>query len=223
MQFTYDVNAKDDILTIDNDNFKYLIKARRHKVGDEIYFRNLEDSFIYLYKIETISRKSAVLKLLSKEEKVVENPTNLHIGWCVIDPKLIEKNIASLNELGVLKITFIYCKYSQTNFKINMEKLRRILYNSSSQCGRSSIIQLETCDSLDKFIEENRNIYLVDFSNKLISDCKEDIDTILVGCEGGFSVDEREKFQSEKVVGFKSNLILRSETAVISAASKILV
>ena len=160
---------------------------------------------------------------MSKEEKVVQNPTNLHIGWCVIDPKLIEKNIASLNELGVSKITFIYCKYSQTNFKINMEKLKRILHNSSSQCGRSSIIQLDTCDSLDRFIEENNNIYLVDFSKKLISDCKEDIDTILVGCEGGFSTDEREKFQSDNIVGFKSNLILRSETAVISAASKILV
>ncbi|MGM0518826.1 MAG: 16S rRNA (uracil(1498)-N(3))-methyltransferase [Campylobacterota bacterium] len=223
MQFTYDVNAKNDILEINNDNFKYLIKARRHKVGDEIYFRNLQDEYIYLYKLDSVARKSATLTLLEKVKKVVENQKKLHLGWCVIDPKLIEKNIASLNEIGVNKITFIYCKYSQTNFKINMEKLKRILYNSSSQCGRSSIIQLKTCDSLDRFIEENNDIYLVDFSKKLISDCKEDINTILVGCEGGFSSDERENFQSDKIVGFKSNLILRSETAVISAASKILV
>ncbi len=223
MQFSFHENASCENLEIENDLYKYLIKARRHKVNDEIVFRNLKDKNIYLHKIVSIDRKKAFCKLLSREEKIVENSKYLHIGWCLVDPKTVEKSLASLNELGVGKITFIYCEYSQKNFKLNFEKLEKILINSSSQCGRSSIIKLETCNSLDSFLEENPNSYVLDFSENLIDDNKVDIQTFILGCEGGFSKNEREKFSSEKIIGFDSNLILRSETAIISASSKILI
>jgi len=223
MQFTYDENSGQDSLIIKDDVYKYLIKARRHKIDDEIYFRNLKDDNIYLYSLKNISKKDASLTLVSKEEKIVKNSKQLHIGWCVVDPKTVEKNIASLNELGVDKITFIYCEYSQKNFKLNIDKLEKILINSSSQCGRSDIIKLEVCKTLDEFLEQNDDVYFLDFSTSLVDDKKDDIKTIVVGCEGGFSSNERSDFNSEYVVGFKSNLILRSETAVISASSKILI
>jgi len=223
MQFSYHESCGSDILTIDNETYKYLIKARRHKIDDEIYFRNLEDSLIYLYKIIAIGRKDATLQLISNEEKVVENEKELHIGWCLVDPKTVEKYIASLNEIGVSKITFIYCEYSQKNFKINIEKLKRILVNSSSQCGRSNIIEFDTCDSLEEFVKQNEDVYFLDFSDTNIDSKKEEIKTLVLGCEGGFSQDERFIFDREKVVGFSSPLILRSETAILSAASKILI
>ncbi len=46
---------------------------------------------------------------------------------------------------------------------------------------------------------------------------------MLLGCEGGFSNKERESFDKKRVVGFDSELILKSETAAISAVSKILI
>lgn len=222
MQFSYHENASDTTLNINNDTYKYLIKARRHKIDDEIYFRNLKDDFIYLYRLDKIGRKDASLTLIEKEEKIIENDKKLHLAWCMVDPKTVEKYIASLNELGVDKITFIYCEYSQKNFKINIDKLNRILYNSSSQCGRSSIIKLEVCDSLEDFLQKNPDSYFLDFSKTNIETKKDDIKTLIIGCEGGFSDDERISFDKEKVVGFTSSLILRSETAIVSASSKIL-
>ncbi|MFK2822808.1 16S rRNA (uracil(1498)-N(3))-methyltransferase [Arcobacter sp. YIC-80] len=222
MQFSYHENASDTTLNINNDTYKYLIKARRHKIDDEIYFRNLKDDFIYLYRLDKIGRKDASLTLIEKEEKIIENDKKLHLAWCMVDPKTVEKYIASLNELGVDKITFIYCEYSQKNFKINIEKLNRILYNSSSQCGRSSIIKIEVCDSLEDFLQKNPDSYFLDFSKTNIETKKDDIKTLIIGCEGGFSDDERISFDKEKVVGFTSSLILRSETAIVSASSKIL-
>ena len=145
MQFTYDINCGDSTLEISEDTYKYLIKARRHKIDDEIYFRNLNDNLIYLYKLISISRRTAIFSLVNSEEKILENKNELHLGWCLVDPKTVEKYLASLNELGVSKITFIFCEYSQKNFKLNIEKLEKILVNSSSQCGRSSVIKLETC------------------------------------------------------------------------------
>jgi 16S rRNA (uracil1498-N3)-methyltransferase len=222
MQFTYDEFCGKEILEIRDDVYNYLIKARRHKIDDEIYFRNLKDNNIYLYKINSIDKKKANLNLISSEEKIVINEKKLHLGWCVVDPKTVEKFIASLNEMGVDKITFIYADYSQKNFKINIEKLEKILINSSSQCGRSDIIKLEISKSLEDFIKENNDVYFLDFSTVCIDNKKDEIKTLVIGCEGGFSKNEREKFNRENIVGFNSNLILRSETAIISASSKIL-
>ncbi len=222
MQFSYDEFCGGDVFEIKDEVYNYIVKARRHKVGDEIYFRNLKDSFIYLYKIEEINKKNALLRLVSKEEKIIKNPKSLHLGWCVIDVKNIEKTLPSLNELGVDKITFIYCEYSQKNFKINIEKLNKILINSSTQCGRSDIIKLEVCNGLEKFLKENSEVYFLDFSQKFVDEKKSDIKTLVIGCEGGFSNKERAGFDKDFVIGFDLPLILRSETAIITATSKII-
>lgn len=222
MQFTYDEFCGSETLEIKDEVYNYLIKARRHKIGNEIYFRNLRDENLYLYKMALIDKKKATLNLISSEKKIIENSKKIHIGWCVVDPKTIEKYIPALNEIGVEKITFIYSDYSQKNFKINIEKLEKILINSSSQCGRSSIIKLEVSKNLDDFIKNNKNVYFLDFSRSLIDEKKDDIKTLIIGCEGGFSKNERENFDKNFVVGLSSNLILRSETAIITASSKLI-
>ena len=58
MQFTYDEFCGSDFLEIKDDVYNYLIKARRHKIDDEIYFRNLKDTiFIFIKLIQLIKRK----------------------------------------------------------------------------------------------------------------------------------------------------------------------
>ena len=222
MQFIYDKNAKNELLKIEDENYNYIVKARRHKLDDILDFRNLEDDFLYSYKISQIDKKSLFLNLLKKEEKIIENSKKIHLAWCVVDPKTIYENIASLNELGVDKITFVYSDFSQKNFKINFEKLEKILINSSSQCGRSSIIKLDICKNIDTFIKENPDTYFLDFSKISINSKVLDIKTLMIGTEGGFSKRERELFNKNFIVGFSSNLILKSQTAIISATSKII-
>jgi 16S rRNA (uracil1498-N3)-methyltransferase len=222
MQFIYDKNAKNELLKIEDENYNYIVKARRHKLDDILDFRNLEDDFLYSYKISQIDKKSLFLNLLKKEEKIIENSKKIHLGWCIVDPKTIYENIASLNELGVDKITFVYSDFSQKNFKINFEKLEKILINSSSQCGRSSIIKLDIYKNIDTFIKDNPDTYFLDFSQTSIDSKVLDIKTLMIGTEGGFSKRERELFNKNFVVGFSSNLILKSQTAIISATSKII-
>mgnify|MGYP001767609600 FL=1 len=222
MQFIYDKNAKNELLKIEDENYNYIVKARRHKLDDILDFRNLEDDFLYSYKISQIDKKSLFLNLLKKEEKIIENSKKIHLAWCVVDPKTIYENIASLNELGVDKITFVYSDFSQKNFKINFEKLEKILINSSSQCGRSSIIKLDIYKNIDTFIKDNPDTYFLDFSQTSIDSKVLDIKTLMIGTEGGFSKRERELFNKNFVVGFSSNFILKSQTAIISATSKII-
>ena len=223
MQFTYHKDAGSEFLTIDAELHKYLFKVRRHNIEENLFFRNLTDNNIFEYRVDNIKRRETMLCLVGSKELKIEPKKELHLGWCVIDFKSIEKVIASLNELGVTKITFIQCEYSQKQYKVNYEKLNKLLINSSQQSGRSSIIELDSCDSLDSFIEQYPDSYMFNFSSNMVTDQKDDIKTIIVGCEGGFSSNEVEKFNSNKIVGIDSNLILRSETAVVTVASKIIV
>jgi 16S rRNA (uracil1498-N3)-methyltransferase len=222
VQFVYSSEASLETIKVEGDIYKYLFKARREKVGSTVFFRNLINNFVYEYEIFDISKKDANLRLIKKEEKIVEANNKLHIIWAIVDPKTIEKQLPYLNEIGVDKITFFYADYSQKNFKLNIEKFEKILINSSQQCGRSSIIKLEILTSLDEVLASYKDSFVFNFSNNHIDD-KKDIKSIIVGCEGGFSPKELEKFTEEKTVGINSNLILRSETAVTTIAAKLIV
>ncbi|MEA3513448.1 MAG: 16S rRNA (uracil(1498)-N(3))-methyltransferase [Campylobacterota bacterium] len=223
MQFIYHQNSGETNLLVDGELYNYIFKVKRLNKEEYIFFRNLNDKNLYQYKVTTIDRRKASLELISFEEKIIEPKKELHIGWCKIDSKSIEKYIASLNELGVSKITIINCEFSQKQFKINFEKLEKLLINSSQQSGRSSIIDIDISNSLEQFIKDYPNSYMLNFSKNNIETKKEDIDTIILGCEGGFSNNEIDYFNKNKIVGIDSDIILRSETAIVTIASKILV
>ena len=222
MQFTYHNKAGEKSLKIDGDLHKYLFKIRRQDSSDNLYFRNLNDNNIYEYEILNTNRRDTLLNLISASEKIILPYKDLHIGWCIIDTKEVEKNIALLNEIGVSKITFITCQYTQSKYKINFDKLEKLLKNSSSQCGRSNIIELSSCNSLDEFISDYPDTYMFNFSSNNINNVKQDIKTIVIGCEGGFSQSEVSKFKENKIVGCNINAILKSQTAVVSVASIVL-
>ena len=42
-----------------------------------------------------LTLKRAILNLVSREHSVLLNDKKLHLGWCVVDPKTIEKYIPS--------------------------------------------------------------------------------------------------------------------------------
>ena len=221
MLYLYHKEAGKPQLTLIGDEHRYIFKVRRHKADDTLYMRNLEDGLLHRYMISTIDKRSVILDL--KESKVLELKAKkpLHIGWCVIDPKSIEKVITSLNEMGVEKITFIYCKRSQKSFKIDFKRLEKILFNSSQQSGRSEMMKLEMVDNLKVFFKENPNAKILNFSeNRFISNTK--VETIIIGCEGGFDEDEVSLFKAENIIGLDTPLVLKSESAVCAVASKLL-
>ncbi len=221
MQFLYNEFAGINVLQIDKENYKYLCKVKRHKVGDVISLRNLKDDFIYSYKIIKISKKDLLLELNEKQESIIKPFKKLHVGWCIIDVKMIEKTLPMLNEIGVGKISFIYCQRSQKNFKINLNRLKKIIINSSQQCGRSVMMEFEIIDSLEKYFEKYPKSDILDFGG--VSLCKNKIENILIGCEGGFSEDEKKTFGNRSIYKLDTPMILRSESAIVAVSSLCLV
>jgi 16S rRNA (uracil1498-N3)-methyltransferase len=219
MQFVYHPLAGDAQLTIERERYRHLFKSRRQKLGDHLSIRNLRDDLLYRYQVDSVSKKEATVTLVSHEKSTIEHAHPLTLGWCVIDPKHIEKALPSLNELGVQKIVFIYCDRSQKGYKINLDRVEKILITSSEQCGRSSLMEIDIVDTYDLFIARYPEAVMVNFSDEHLSATGMP-QSIVIGCEGGFS--EREVALTPTIRGLKNNTILKSETAAIAVASTLI-
>ena len=211
MQFLFEQLSGAQNLQIEGENYNYLAKARRCKAGDEIKLRNLCDEFLYSYQICEITKKYIQLQLISKASLPKLPKKKLNIIWCLIDPKTIEKELQSLNQIGISKISFVKCDFSQGNFEPNLDRLKKILINSCMQCGRTDLMELEIISKKDL---ANKNFAILNFSTQKISKKIFEFDTFLIGPEGGFSQKEMENFASVATFGFDTDLILRSETAI---------
>jgi 16S rRNA (uracil1498-N3)-methyltransferase len=223
VQFLFNDDAGKTTLKLKGDDYKYLFKVRRHTVEDVLYFRSrLKSEELHTYKVLSVDGRSAVMEHINTEIKEVKSEKEFHIAWCVIDPKSVEKVLPSLNEIGVSRISFIYCDRSQKNFKIDIQRYERILETSSQQCGRSKTIEFETFKNLDSFLKMNPETVVLDFCDTVLS-CDDDVKTVLIGCEGGFSEEERKKMDALRKFRLDTPMILRSESAAMAIASKVLI
>lgn len=127
--------------------------------------------------------------------------------------------IPFLNELEVSKISFVYAKRSQRNIKINTEKIKKILINSSQQCGRNNLIEIDEFNNIKDFLSKYPNSYILHFTKTSFNQKSKEIKTIIIGPEGGFSDDEIALFDESKKVGLNTSSILRTTTACINIAS----
>ncbi len=220
MQFLYDPDASASVLTLEQEAYRHLFKVRRLHVGEIVSLRNLRDDFLYRYRIDTVDRKSARLSLTDKALRPKKPKRFLHLLWCMIDPKTVEKSLPALNQIGVFKITFVYCERSQRHFRPDFGRLEKILINSCQQCGRSDLMEMECLDSLEILLDRYAGFSVLDFGGE-----KEwgEISSVLVGCEGGFTEKEREMLHNHDKIAFRSDFILKSETAAQSIAAKLLI
>ena len=221
MLYLHHKEAGEPQLTLIGDEHKYIFKVRRHKIGDTLYLRNLEDELLYRYLITHLDKLSVLIELQESQKVEVKAKRPLHIGWCIIEPKNIEKVLPTLNEMGVEKITFIYCQRSQKSFKIDFKRLEKILLNSSQQSGRSEMMQLGMAEDLQSFLKDYPHSKMLNFSENGL-DAQTDIEIIVIGCEGGFHEDEVAMFRSDDIIGFDTKLVLKSESAVCGVSSKLL-
>jgi len=219
--YAFDENAGDAELVIKGELHKYLIKVRRHKEGERLAFRNKRDTkTLYTYEVREIEPRTATLELLSSHECEVRATKELHIAWCIIDPKSVEKVLATLCEIGVSRISFISCERSQNNFKPDIKRFERIVEASMQQSGRTDFMVFDTYKSIATFLKEYPDTKVFDFTESVLGESS-DFKRVLIGCEGGFSAAEKELCASQEVFRLNSQMVLRSESAVVAVASKI--
>lgn len=222
MTFVFDEEAGKEAMSLKGEQFKYLVKVRRHGVGDKIAFRRQEASQrLFIYELTAIEARSAQFRLLEERELIVKAAKSLHLGWCVIDQRSVEKALPSLNEMGVEKITFIYCDRSQKNFRPDLRRFERILMASMQQCGRSQMMAFDIMDDLETFLKHYPESIVLDLCDRVFDETV-DVSEVLIGTEGGFSEREKALYESLDVYRLDTPMVLRSETAATAISAKIL-
>ncbi len=203
-------------LVIEGERFVHLFKARRHRQGESLTFRNLQDDWRFCYQITQIDRRRAELTQIEAIEDPAPPAGVPHLAWCVVDPKTIERTLPMLNELGVGRLSLIWCAKSQRNFRLDADRMARIVIASCEQCGRSRPMAIEMLE-YDRLIA-GYEVVRLDFGGGSLHSLALGDRVLLIGPEGGFG----EEAQTLPAFGLGPAHVLRSETAIVSAAAKLL-
>ena len=207
---------------LDKSLSHYVNKVMRVKVGE--VFSLFNSSGEWVAKILTIS-KSIVEFNITKQLRQKENVKELWLAFSPIKSNYFNFMIQKATELGVTK--FIPIIFDRTIVrKINKERLEKVIIEAAEQSNRINVPSIEEPQSLKDFLSnEKMDLIFTDLNSQ---NKKIDLDKltnnptcVIIGPEGDFSEEEREKILSFKgVQPIKINEnILRSETAVISALS----
>tara|TARA_Y100000590_G_scaffold331041_1_gene376115 strand:+ start:280 stop:987 length:708 start_codon:yes stop_codon:yes gene_type:complete len=208
---------------LDKSQSHYLSKVMRLKIGDN--FSLFNKSGEWQAKIELISNKIVefvVLKKLRDEN----NEKEIWLAFTPIKLNYLNFMIQKATELGVTKFIPIISKRTIVR-RVNIERLQKIAQESSEQSNRLLVPSFEKMTNLESFLKSNVNLDIIfgdinTHNNKLdIKKFDKSPVCVLIGPEGDFTEDERQKIiKLKNVQCFKiNNYILRTETATISALS----
>ena len=105
MQFVFHAEAGAASLVLEGESFTHIFSARRSKATSTLALRNLRDEWLYIYKVDSISKRYAGLRLDSSKLTPNAPRKHTHIIWAITQSKTIEKALPSLNELGLSKLS----------------------------------------------------------------------------------------------------------------------
>ena len=206
---------------LDKSQSHYLVKVMRVNVGEN--FSLFNESGEWEAKITKII-KGVVEFSIKKKIRSNTNEKEIWLAFAPIKLNYLNLMIQKATELGVTRFIPILTERTIVR-KINEKRINKIIVEASEQSNRLKVPQLEEIVKLDDFLKFNQktNIIFGDLNtnnNKLNIKSNEPL-CILIGPEGDFTTQEREKILKLKnIIPLKINEnILRSETAAISIIS----
>ena len=207
---------------LDKSQSHYISKVMRIKENE--IFSLFNSSGEWEAKVLNIT-KSIVEFEITDQIRQKENQKELWLAFSPIKSNYFNFMMQKATELGITK--FIPIIFERTVVrKLNKERLEKVIIEATEQSNRINIPALDDVTNLEDFLKSSEmNLIFTDLNS---DNQKVDIEKlsnkpvcIVVGPEGDFSENERDKILSFKdVQAIKINEnILRSETAVISAIS----
>jgi len=209
------------------------------KTGDRVYLFDATGT-TYLAKIESINNDQTNLSIIEKVDKE-EKGIDIILGQAMLKLKKMEFIIQKTTELGIN--TFIPVRTERTILKIKndvlerkLERWKKISLSAAKQSGRSTLVKIIHPITIQELISNYDSTEKIILSGKA-EKCLKDIilspffgehknpeipssTLILIGPEGGWTEKEEgyivEHGYTRACLG---DLILRSETAAISAVS----
>lgn len=215
-------------IKLSENNFDYLIKVMRQKIGDRFFvFNGVDGEFVV--QITKIEKKNLTAEIGEKISELKKVP-NVTLAFAPVKNVRIDFIAEKATELGAAKFQPILTQYTIVD-KVNLERFSAHVKEACEQCGRSDFPEILPPQKLEKFLNlaetKEKILILCDESGqgrkvsevlpKIHATEKEVV--ILIGPEGGFSESEFAKMRQMKNI-FAISLgsrILRADTATIAA------
>ena len=204
----------------------YVKDVMRLKIGDS--FSVFNDQGEWNAIIENYEKDGARIKILKKVRNK-KSEKNVWLAFSPIKQNPLNFMIQKTTELGIQKFIPVICERSVVN-DINIERIKKIIIESSEQSNRLSVPEITKKESLKNFLKLfpkdgciifcDINCNKSNFRNILSKKIKGPV-CILVGPEGDFSENERQliiELNQTSPLSLASN-ILRAETAAIAATT----
>jgi len=207
-----------------NEQTHYVKDVMRLKIGDKLSVFNTLGEWSAV--IETYEKNRAKIKIMDKVRDK-DNEKNIWLAFSPIKQNPMNFVIQKGTELGVQKFIPILSDRTIVR-KINVERIKKIIIESSEQSNRVSVPEINKLESLKSFLAAfPKNGYLIfcdinSSKKKLKNILEKKVDgpiCILVGPEGDFSENERKiiiDHNQTYSISLAKN-ILKAETAAISA------
>ncbi len=216
--------APDAALAPSLDQSRYLTQVMRLKIGDDLLVFNGVDGEWRAILTE-ILKKGAVLRV---EEQLRPQSTtpDLELLISVVKKSALEFAVEKAVELGVRRIRLVVTHRTQTQH-VRMDRLDAIAIEAAEQTGRLDVPLVDEpvklADLLDSW-ESGRGLMFCDETGgepagPTLQAAGEGPWAVLIGPEGGFSPEERERLRSLPFTTAVSlgPRILRADTAAIAA------
>ena len=204
----------------------YLKDVMRLKPGDSLSIFNSDGEWHAI--VENYEKGNAKIKIL-KKMRDKKNEKNIWLAFSPIKQNSLNFMIQKPTELGIQKFVPVICERSSVK-DINIERLKKIIIESSEQSNRIALPKIIKKEALKNFLNnfpkdgliifcdinyEEKNLKDI-FSKKIAGPI-----CILVGPEGDFSESERQfiiDLKQSYSLSLSSN-ILKTETAAVAAVT----
>lgn len=224
-----------DTVEITGSDAHHLMHVMRAKAGQEIILVDDENQVARMEM--TAFREDAVtLTLLERLEADTESPIDLVLAQCLLKSDkmdMVVQKAVELGAVGVIPVRSQNCvvRYDAKKAAARQQRWQKIADEAAKQCGRTALLAVapvtdikaliatekECEDSVLVFFYENEDTQTV---KEYLRQIKSRRIVLLVGPEGGFSLDEAKAV--EEAGGKSVTLgprILRAETAALTAMS----
>ncbi|MAH02643.1 MAG: RNA methyltransferase [Candidatus Pelagibacter sp.] len=219
---------------IQSEIISYLTREQSHYVKDVMRLKTGDSFSVFNDQgewnaiIESYEKDGARIKILKKVRNK-KSEKNVWLAFSPIKQNPLNFMIQKTTELGIQKFIPVICERSVVN-DINIERIKKIIIESSEQSNRLSVPEITKKESLKNFLKLfpkdgciifcDINCNKSNFKNILSKKIKGPV-CILVGPEGDFSENERQliiELNQTSPLSLASN-ILRAETAAIAATT----
>ena len=229
--YAVDLSEGSEMAELSGTEFRHLKTVLRLKEGSEIVLfngRGLE----FIAVLESIGKGIAKARIISRKQTLDRSPVDIILFQAFLKGDKPEFIAQKATELGVKQVVFFPAERSVARLKtIEAEKrvarLRKVTIEAAKQCGMGFLPEISYSEFIPAIKKSNDGLKIFFYEGEKENRLRDVVKThkggsiyVVIGPEGGFSVDEAETIKKEGFISVTlGKRVLKAETAAVAALS----